>query len=59
MLYDRNDRNDLEFSKEVAGSLGAFATANQWSMENLAEKLRQKSYWWGSCKIKYWPWNIL
>jgi hypothetical protein len=40
MLYDRNDRNDLEFTKEVAGSLGAFATANQWSMENFVDKLR-------------------
>ena len=42
MLYDGNDRDDSEFMKEVAGSLGAFATANQWSVENLAEKLRQK-----------------
>jgi hypothetical protein len=42
MLYDGNDRDDSEFAKEVAGSLGAFATANQWSVENLAEKLRHK-----------------
>ena len=42
MLYDRNNRDDSEFVKEVAGSLGAFATANQWSVENLAEKLRRK-----------------
>jgi hypothetical protein len=33
----------MEFTKEVAGSLGAFATANQWSVENLAEQLRHKS----------------
>jgi DNA anti-recombination protein RmuC len=42
MLYDGNDRDDSEFAKEVAGSLGAFATANQWSVENLAEQLRHK-----------------
>ena len=43
MLYDGNDRDDSEFAKEVAGSLGAFATANQWSMKNLTEQLRHKS----------------
>jgi ABC-type phosphate transport system auxiliary subunit len=42
MLYDENDRDDLEFAKEVAGSLGAFSTANQWSVENLAAKIRHK-----------------
>jgi hypothetical protein len=42
MLYDINDRDDSEFAKEVVVSLGAFATANQWSMKNLAKKLRQK-----------------
>jgi hypothetical protein len=39
MLYDGNDRDDTEFTKEVAGSLGAFATANQWSVDNLVEQL--------------------
>jgi ribosome-binding protein aMBF1 (putative translation factor) len=43
MLYDGNNRDDSEFVKEVAGSLGAFATANQWSVENLAEQLRHKN----------------
>jgi hypothetical protein len=43
MLYDRNDHDDSEFAKEVVGSLGAFATTNQWFVENLAEKLRQRS----------------
>jgi ABC-type phosphate transport system auxiliary subunit len=28
--------------KEVGGSLGAFATANQWNLDNLVEQLRQK-----------------
>jgi hypothetical protein len=26
----------------MAGSLGAFATTNQWSVENLAEQLKQE-----------------
>ena len=42
MLYDRNNREDSEFMKEVAGSLGAFSTTNKWSVENLVEKLRHK-----------------
>jgi hypothetical protein len=42
MVYDGNDRDDPEFTKEVAGSLGAFSTANQWSVDNLAEQLRHK-----------------
>ena len=39
MVYDGNDQDDTEFTKEVAGSLGSFATANQWSMDNLVEQL--------------------
>jgi hypothetical protein len=42
MVYDGQNRDDTKFSKEVAGSLGAFATANQWSVENLAEQLKQR-----------------
>jgi hypothetical protein len=42
MVYDGNDRDDPEFAKEVAGSLGAFSTANQWSVDNLTEQLRHK-----------------
>lgn len=42
MVYDGNNRDDPEFAKEVAGSLGAFATAIQWSVDNLAEQLQQK-----------------
>jgi hypothetical protein len=42
MLYDGNNRNDLEFTKEVAGSLGAFSITNRWSVENLEEQLRKK-----------------
>ena len=44
MLYDGNDHDDLEFMKEVAGSLGSFSTANQWSVENLEEQLMLE-YW--------------
>ena len=42
MVYDGNDRDDTEFAKEFAGSLGAFSTANQWSVDNLVEQLRHK-----------------
>jgi hypothetical protein len=38
--------------KEVAGSLGAFATTNQWSVENLVEQLRHKSLLVGQLQDK-------
>jgi hypothetical protein len=41
-LYEGNDRDDSEFAKEVASSLGAFSTLNKWYVENLVEKLRHK-----------------
>jgi hypothetical protein len=41
-VYDGKNHGGPEFAKEVAGSLGAFATANQWSMDNLIEQLRHK-----------------
>ena len=40
MVYDRNDRDDAEFTKEVAGLLGAFSAANQWSMDNLVKQMK-------------------
>ena len=42
MVYDGNNQDVPEFAKEVTGSLRPFSIANQWSMENLAEQLRQK-----------------
>jgi hypothetical protein len=36
MLYDGQGLDDTKFSREMAGSLGAFATANQCLVENLA-----------------------
>jgi hypothetical protein len=39
LVYDGNDQDSPLFAKEVAGSLGVFSTANQWSMENLTEQL--------------------
>jgi hypothetical protein len=42
LVYDGNDQDGPEFAKEVAGSLGAFSTANQWSVDNLTEQLRHK-----------------
>jgi hypothetical protein len=41
-VYDGKGQNDLEFSKEVVDSLGAFTTANQWSVDNLTKLLQQK-----------------
>jgi hypothetical protein len=43
IVYDGKGQNDPEFAKEVADSLGAFATANQWSVDNLTKQLQQKS----------------
>jgi hypothetical protein len=36
MLYDGQVLDDTKFSREMAGSLGAFATTNQCLVENLA-----------------------
>jgi hypothetical protein len=43
MVYGGHNRDDTEFAKEVVGSLGAFSTANQLSVENLVEQQQQKS----------------
>ena len=43
MVYGGHNRDDTEFAKEVVRSLGAFATANQWFVENLAKQLQKKS----------------
>jgi hypothetical protein len=40
MVCDGHNRDDSKFAKEMEGSLGAFATENQWSVENLVEKLK-------------------
>jgi len=42
MVYDGNDRDDPEFPKVVAGSLGAFSIANQWSVDNFTKQPQQK-----------------
>jgi hypothetical protein len=42
MLLDGQALEEEDFSIDVAGSLGAFATTNQFSMGNLKEKLKQK-----------------
>ena len=34
-VYDGKYHDGPEFAREVAGSLGAFSTANQWSVDNL------------------------
>jgi ribosomal protein S19 len=43
MVYNGQNRDDSEFAREMVGSLGAFATTNQWSVENLAEQLKQRN----------------
>jgi ABC-type phosphate transport system auxiliary subunit len=43
MVCDGHNRDDSEFTKEMVGSLGAFATANQWSVENLVKQLKQRN----------------
>jgi hypothetical protein len=43
MIYDGHGQSDPEFKKEVADSLGAFATANLWSMDNLRKQLDRKN----------------
>jgi hypothetical protein len=42
VLYDGQALEEAEFSMEVAGTLGAFATTNQCSVGNLTEQLKQK-----------------
>ena len=43
MIYDGQGQSDPEFAKEVVDSLGAFAIANQWSVDNLRKQLDQKN----------------
>jgi hypothetical protein len=42
-VYDGQGQNDSEFSKGDLDSLGASATANQWSVDNLTKKLQKKN----------------
>jgi hypothetical protein len=42
VLYDGQALEEAEFAMEVAGSLGAFSTTNQYSVGNLKEQLKQK-----------------
>jgi len=39
MIYDGQGQSDLKFTRQVADSLGAFATANLWSVDKLREWL--------------------
>jgi hypothetical protein len=40
VLYDGQAQEETDFAMDVAYSLGAFATANQFSVGNLKEKLK-------------------
>jgi hypothetical protein len=43
MIFDGQGQSDPEFSKQVADSMGDFATTNLWSVDNLREKIDQKN----------------
>jgi hypothetical protein len=43
VLLDGKNLEEEDFSTEVACSLGAFATANLFSVDNLKERLRQRN----------------
>jgi hypothetical protein len=49
VIYDGHGQDDPEFAREVADSLGAFATANQWSVDNLTKQLEQRIFWLNNC----------
>ena len=42
VLIDGEALEEVDFVEEVAGSLGDFSKANQFSVENLKERLKQK-----------------
>jgi hypothetical protein len=43
VLLDGQNLEEEDFATEVAGSLGAFATTNLFSVDSLKEKLKQKN----------------
>jgi hypothetical protein len=43
MIFDGQGLEESELTKEMVGSLGAFATTNQWSVENPTEQLKQRN----------------
>jgi phosphoribosylaminoimidazole carboxylase (NCAIR synthetase) len=43
MLYDGHGLDEIDLSREMARSLGAFATKNQFSVEILLEQLKQRN----------------
>jgi type II secretory pathway component HofQ len=43
ILVDGQNLEEEDFSIEVAGSLGAFATTNLFSVDNLKERLKQRN----------------
>lgn len=43
LIYDGQGQSDPKFARQLADSLGAFATANLWSIDKLREQLDQKN----------------
>jgi hypothetical protein len=52
IVYDGHEKNDPEFAKEVVDSLGAFATANQWSVGIFQSNCKKSLSWLNSCRMK-------
>ena len=42
LLYDGHAQEEINFTTDMVDSLGAFATANQFLVGNLKEKLKKK-----------------
>jgi hypothetical protein len=43
ILADGKDMKKQEFATQIAGTLGAFSTTNQYSVESLRDQLKQKN----------------
>jgi hypothetical protein len=52
VLLDGEALEEVDFVEEVAGSLGDFATTNQFSVGNLKERLKQKELLISQLQIK-------
>jgi hypothetical protein len=44
ILADGKDMKKQEFSNQIVGTLGAFAIANQYSVESLKDQLKRKNH---------------
>jgi hypothetical protein len=42
-MYHGHGLDDIDFAREMEGSLGSFSMANQCSIENLVEQLKHRN----------------